>query len=202
MDSETKECRKCREVKLLSDFYSYDKTRCKECRRKYERVYRFQHREVILRRQRDYWDTRYRGRYTEKQTAWKSRNRERTKACRKARRATNPNVVIRSRLRSRLNHYLNGTSKSVTREMRRLLGCSVNDFRIYIESQFEPGMSWSNYGLKGWHIDHILPCALFDLTRAAHRKICFHFSNMQPLWAGDNLRKFTKVHNSLVKEIQ
>ncbi len=74
-----------------------------------------------------------------------------------------------------------------------LLGCSITDFRIYIESKFEPGMSWENYGRGGWHLDHIMPCAIFDFTKAEHQKRCFHFSNYQPLWQFDNLSKRDKI---------
>ena len=78
-----------------------------------------------------------------------------------------------------------------------LLGCSIESFKIYLESLFEPGMSWENHGRgRGktvWHIDHIIPCALFDLSKIEHQKRCFHFSNLQPLWAEENLRKSNKV---------
>jgi hypothetical protein len=54
-------------------------------------------------------------------------------------------------------------------------------------------MSWENYGLYGWHIDHILPCSSFDLLKPEEQRKCFHWSNMQPLWARDNLRKSAKI---------
>jgi hypothetical protein len=71
----------------------------------------------------------------------------------------------------------------------------MDDFKIYLESKFEPGMSWGNYGYRGWHVDHIVPCALFDLSKPAHVRRCFHFSNLQPLWAQDNLRKGVQSSN-------
>lgn len=74
----------------------------------------------------------------------------------------------------------------------KLLGCSFPSFMIYLESRFEPGMSWENYGVKGWHIDHIMPCLMFDLSKPEHQKVCFHFSNMQPMWAHDNHAKTKK----------
>ena len=73
-----------------------------------------------------------------------------------------------------------------------ILGCSLKDFRIYLETKFEPEMTWENYG-SVWHIDHIIPCAIFDMSKPAHQKRCFHFSNMQPLFAADNWRKHAKV---------
>ena len=70
-----------------------------------------------------------------------------------------------------------------------LLGCTPEHLRAYLEAQFEPGMSWENYGRDGWHVDHIRPCASFDLTDPAQQRECFHFANLQPLWAADNLAK-------------
>lgn len=74
----------------------------------------------------------------------------------------------------------------------KLLGCSYAEFIPHFEKQFKPGMTWENRGLLGWHIDHIRPCANFDLTDPEQQRICFHFTNLQPLWAADNLRKGTK----------
>lgn len=79
----------------------------------------------------------------------------------------------------------NGGSKSVKTEA--LLGCSIICARQHLEAQFLPGMSWDNHG--EWHIDHIRPCASFDLTDLEQQKECFHYTNLQPLWAADNLRK-------------
>ena len=53
-------------------------------------------------------------------------------------------------------------------------------------------MKWDNHGLYGWHIDHIQPCNSFDLSNEEEQKKCFHYSNMQPLWAFDNLSKGAK----------
>jgi hypothetical protein len=72
-----------------------------------------------------------------------------------------------------------------------LLGCSINDLKIYLEKQFIDGMNWNNYGQ--WHIDHIKPCASFDLTNLDQQRLCFHYTNLQPLWAKDNIRKSNKI---------
>lgn len=71
----------------------------------------------------------------------------------------------------------------------RLTGCSIQDLKHYLELQFQPGMTWDNYGLHGWHIDHIKPCASFDLTDPEQQKECFYFTNLQPLWAKENRMK-------------
>jgi len=69
------------------------------------------------------------------------------------------------------------------------LGCSIAELMEYLQKQWQPGMSWDNHALNGWHIDHIRPCASFDLTDIEQQKLCFHYTNLQPLWAEDNLRK-------------
>ena len=75
----------------------------------------------------------------------------------------------------------------------RDLGCSVEEFKKYIESLWEIGMTWENWGLKGWHLDHIIPLASFDLTdREKFLKAC-HYTNIQPLWALDNFLKKDKL---------
>jgi hypothetical protein len=65
----------------------------------------------------------------------------------------------------------------------------VEQLRQHLEAQFTDGMSWDNYGRDGWHIDHIRPCASFDLTDPEQQRQCFHYTNLQPLWAADNIRK-------------
>lgn len=74
-----------------------------------------------------------------------------------------------------------------------LTGCSKEHLINHIESMFVNGMSWDNYG--EWHIDHIRPCASFDLTNIEQQKQCFNWTNLQPLWASDNIRKGAKYFN-------
>lgn len=74
-----------------------------------------------------------------------------------------------------------------------LLGTDIISLRKHLESKFKEGMSWDNHGLYGWHIDHILPCASFDLTKEEDQRRCFHYTNLQPLWAEDNLKKSDKI---------
>jgi hypothetical protein len=69
------------------------------------------------------------------------------------------------------------------------LGCSIEDFRVYLESKFQPTMSWENYGLYGWHIDHIKPLSKFNLTDPEQLKQACHYSNLQPLWSEENMQK-------------
>ena len=76
-----------------------------------------------------------------------------------------------------------------------LLGCSIEHARKHLESQFREGMKWDNHGKYGWHIDHIIPCASFDLTDPEQQKKCFNYKNLQPLWWHENLSKGSKILN-------
>lgn len=84
---------------------------------------------------------------------------------------------------------LNGKTKS--NNTIRLLGCSLDELRDHLERQFSEGMTWDNYG--DWHIDHRLPCASFDLSNPDEQKVCFNYTNLQPLWAKDNLSKSDRL---------
>jgi len=129
------------------------------------------------------------------QKRWKERNPGYYNNYQKERRKRDPNFRIRCTLSDRVRRVVSRNLKSGSSVM--LLGCSLADFRIYLESKFDVGMSWDNYGHKKgqWNIDHIIPCALFDLTKPEHQKRCFHFSNLQPMWATDNYRKKIKTDN-------
>lgn len=90
-------------------------------------------------------------------------------------------------IRSRINYALNAASSIGAAHTRELIGCTIAFLREYIEMQFKPGMTWQNR--KEWHIDHILPIIYFDLQTLAGQKQAFHYSNMQPLWAEENMKK-------------
>jgi hypothetical protein len=96
-------------------------------------------------------------------------------------------IYLRGRLGGAMRKFRNGRTK--TREAVDLLGCTVEEFRAYIETLWIEGMSWANYGRKGWHLDHKIAVSRFDLKKLSHRKACFHYSNFQPLWMPDNIKK-------------
>jgi hypothetical protein len=106
-------------------------------------------------------------------------------------RATSIEYRILLNCRRRLCKAVNGICMSET--TKELLGCDIKALRHHLESKFRDGMSWGNYGQFGWHIDHIIPCAEFDLTKIEQRKMCFHYTNLQPLWAKDNHAKSDKL---------
>jgi len=101
-----------------------------------------------------------------------------------------PPVMLKRRLRSRVNRVLTGKLKSAP--TLTLLGCSLEQFRRHLESQFTRGMNWENYG-RVWHIDHKEPCASFDLSNPSEQRRSFHYSNLQPLFAKLNRIKHAKI---------
>lgn len=102
---------------------------------------------------------------------------------------TDINYRIGQRLRVRVYHALKGKTKSI--KTLTLLGCSIEQLKQHLELQFTEGMSWDNYGK--WHIDHIKPCDSFNLENQEEQLKCFHYTNLQPLWAKDNLSKSNKL---------
>jgi hypothetical protein len=92
---------------------------------------------------------------------------------------------IKNRLRARFHQILSGNTKAD--RALAVVGCSLESLKLHLEAGFAQGMSWANFGQ--WHIDHIRPCASFDLSCPNQQRECFHYSNLQPLWAQDNLKK-------------
>jgi hypothetical protein len=108
----------------------------------------------------------------------------------KNRRLLDLNFRVSGNLRSRIRIALKGIYKSST--TKKLIGCSIDKLKKYLESKFKLGMNWSNYGK--WHVDHIKPCISFDLSKKSEQRKCFHYKNLQPLWAEDNLKKNDSIN--------
>lgn len=101
----------------------------------------------------------------------------------------NPRCRMRINLRNRINNALRLNSKGDS--SIKLIGCSIQYLKEYLEKQFKPGMNWDNYNKKGWVIDHIIPCCSFDLSIISEQKKCFHYTNLQPLWWYENSEKIS-----------
>jgi hypothetical protein len=120
---------------------------------------------------------------------WQAANADQFKASKNAyyrnRKQSDPAFAMLARLRRRINNLVSGSDKSCT--TAELIGCSHDAFARHIESLFTDGMTWENR--RDWHIDHIIPCAAFDMNDPQQQRQCFHYSNMRPLWAYENQRK-------------
>jgi len=121
---------------------------------------------------------------------WQQKNMDKLCDYMREKRKSDPNFRIKERLRARIRAVLKRKTKSMTTV--ELMGCPIEFLRKHIESQFTPNMSWIN--TEKWHIDHIRPCASFDLSDPEQQKICFHYTNLQPLWAKDNMAKWAKLY--------
>lgn len=115
-----------------------------------------------------------------------------TKNYRKKRRDIDPNFKLLEIVRTRIYQECIKKRNSKKDRTISLLGCSIFEFKIYLESKFKEGMSWNNYGIE-WEIDHIVPCSSFNLSDQEQQKICFHYTNTQPLWKYENRSKGNKI---------
>ena len=178
-ENETLTCTTCKQNKHHSLFERKGEQRpyrCKMCRNKYELDKRHANLEEYNKKKREDWIA-----HNEKRTASRRKNLQK-------RRDEDPSYRVRMNMHVRLNQMV---TRKVGKTME-LAGCSLEDLMKHLESKFAEGMTWENYGIKGWHVDHIRPCASFDLEDPEEQKKCFHWSNLQPLWAVDNLKKSDK----------
>ena len=111
----------------------------------------------------------------------------------KNRRGRDINYKLIGNLRHRIREALKTKMVKKNKKTIELLGCSLIFLKTYLESQFKEGMSWDTHGYKGWHIDHIKPCSSFDLSDIEQQKKCFNYTNLQPLWWMDNIKKSDKI---------
>lgn len=136
-----------------------------------------------------------RDKYRETDRAWREANRDhvrdRSRKYLSERLSSDPQFKIAWYTRIRMRNVLKGIRKSAP--TLKLLGCTLDEARAHIEAQFKPGMTWDNWSDDGWHLDHILPLAGFDLTDSAQQAKAFHYTNLQPLWALENLQKGARI---------
>lgn len=147
------------------------KLRKSEC----DKIYREKYRDRILENKRKYQES---GRATEMAKKWQ------------AKQMNNVEFRTKKRLRGRIYVALKRGVKS--QGTMELLGCIIEQFKSHFQSLFTEGMNWDKYMKGEIVIDHIKPCASFDLTMPEQQKECFHYTNMQPLWELDNLKKGAK----------
>ncbi len=186
---ETKQCTVCRCEKTLDFFRRRGKqnlhlfyNQCRECESKAVMKWRDSKPEA-----RESYRQSLRNHYQNNKDKKMASNQR----CTENRLAQYPHEKIKRSLRSRCLQAIKGKYKSATTQ--KLLGASFEEARKHLEKQWQDGMSWDNYGLHGWHIDHIIPLSHFDLTVAEEQTKAFHYTNLQPLWAKDNLRKNNKL---------
>lgn len=169
-------CRSCSSIRR-KEYYA----RTKEAHNAKSRAYQARHREELRIKRRAYRDLHKEEIKVKRREVYINRTAYRLQ--------TDAGFKLLTRLRTRIYQALKGLFKS--RATKEILGCSVLELRTHLEKQFRPGMTWKNYG-PVWHVDHIRPCASFDLTDPAEQQKCFNFSNLQPLFKEENLKKGDK----------
>jgi membrane-associated HD superfamily phosphohydrolase len=98
---------------------------------------------------------------------------------------------LKTLVRGRISDFFKSKKINKNNKTFEIVGCSPKLLKEHIEKQFKEGMSWDNYGLYGWHIDHIIPLSLAKTEEEVY-KLC-HYTNLQPLWAKENLTKSNKI---------
>ncbi len=207
-------CSKCKQEKLLCDFHKNARSKlgftsqCKKCGNESSAKYRRENLEKVKERHAKYRrenpekekkrKAKYRRENPEKikeyNTKYRRENPENIKEHRtkyeRERYKNDENFRIRTLLRSRIRNSLKSQSAKKSKRTSELVGCSIDELWKRLEKQFKDGMTRQNQG--EWHIDHIKPCSLFDLTDPEQQKECFNYKNLQPLWAIDNIKKGNK----------
>lgn len=193
-------CGRCKTAKIKEDFYT-NQPSCKKCDKikkerweeknpNYYKQYNRKNKQKISETHRE-WFLKNKEKKNKQNREWYYKNKERHIKrgiqSAKKRMMENPSARVAKNLRERIrNTIIKGSKSASTLE---LLGCSFEDCKKHLEAQWQEGMTWDNYGINGWHIDHIKPCASFDLTDPKQQSECFHYTNLQPLWAVDNIKK-------------
>lgn len=206
-----KVCTKCyfsKPIELFSkDKYSSNgkKSSCKECDRrrsalykqnnkhkceKYSKEYRIKNKEVIKTRAiNSYYKNQKR--YLHNKKIYDELNRKKINIYVKTRRKNDLLFKLSSQLRTRLYRALSAKSWKQNTHFSEYIGCTLEQLKQYIQSQFTGGMTWDNYSIKGWTIDHIIPLSLAK-TEEQMIQLC-HYSNLQPMWHSDNRQKSNKM---------
>ena len=189
-----KNCTTCNQIKPLSEFYHHKYTKdklhsvCKECFKINKENWSKVNKDRISKYNKQYKENHIQY-YKIYNKIWKKNNRSKIRIYEYNLYKENVEFQITCCLRARMYSALKGEHKSLSTMM--LIGCEIDYLMFHIQKQFQSGMSWDNYGL--WHIDHKLPCASFDFSTASEQHKCFHYSNLQPLWAKDNFCKGNKI---------
>jgi hypothetical protein len=176
-----RQCSGCEEFKTIDNFRDRPSRpngkdyHCLDCRKENRRIHHINNKEKDLRINKKWREDNYE--YYKKIRATSMRNRRRNDL----------SFRIKERLSCQLWAAINkGYKKQRTID---LLGCSIEFFIDYFKSKFTKGMNWNNYGRHSWDIEHRLPCELFDFTDERQQKICFHYTNLQPMKSSKNYKK-------------
>jgi hypothetical protein len=217
---ETKVCSKCKEEKNVCEFGKAKKSKdgllhcCKKCNNERSKKYVKENYEKTLESQRNWrkknpeWVKNINAKnYTnnkeynnfrvkkwyesnpEKRKEYREKHKPRKLERRKERRSDDPIFNIINRVRGRLYKYLKSNNIVKTNKTFEIVGCTPEFLKEHLEKQFVGGMNWENR--DEWHIDHIIPLSSAKTEEDIY-KLC-HYTNLQPLWAEENMKKSNKI---------
>jgi hypothetical protein len=169
-------------------YESNHKTLREQAKQRYER-----NRKIVLKQVKQYYEKNRKTRLKyAKQYRENNREiiREKMRLWMTKAKKNNLGFKLKCRIYTRINELLKGIEKSIP--TMKLVGCYCEWLKAWLEIHFQPGMTWGNYGLSGWHIDHIKPCEAFDLTDPYQQRLCNNWRNLQPMWASENISKGDK----------
>lgn len=209
-EKKSKICSKCKQEKSLCDFHKDARSKlgvtsqCKECGKESSAKYLRENpekekgRKAKYRRENPEKEKKRKAKYYQEnldkikksQVKYRRENSEKLNEYQTKRYKNDENFRIRTLLRSRIRNSLKSQSAKKSKRTSELVGCSIDELWKHLEKQFKDGMTRQNLGK--WHIDHIKPCSLFDLTDSEQQKECHNYKNLQPLWAIDNIKKGNK----------
>jgi len=204
----------CKECTKVKNEKSYQKHKNK--RKISGKKYREKNKEKIFRQQQIYYQKNkekiqaYKKEYQQKnsriiakkQKLWGQTHKKQINKYSRDRRKNDLHYRILNNMRGRLYYALKSQDSRKALHTMDLVGCSVDELKLHIQKQFTSGMMWDNYGLGNtkWSIDHIIPCAYFDLTKPEEQKKCFHYSNLCPLWNKDNSKKNSLYNGEYIRK--
>lgn len=184
LDNSRQFCAKCLKKLNKSSFESSRSRHCIPCKKETSSKYYRKNRKIQLKKAKEYYK-----KHSEKIQEYRKNNRDKMREYVRNRFKTDPLFKLSIKLRNRLNDFIKNNGKKFgKRKTQKYLGCSIEELKIYLEKQFQPGMNWESHGK--WHIDHIIPLSSAKTEEDLY-KLC-HYSNLQPLWAVDNLKKGAK----------
>lgn len=210
------ECIVCKIDKDFSEFYYRSdsgkyRASCKACEKTRVNNYRLKNIDIIKQKKKEYWAENkdklnpinkeksaiYRKNNIEKvrnsAKFWAKNNRDKQKNYRNNRYKNDIKFNLTIKLRRRLFMSLKRAKASKKNYTIKLLGCDLVYFKSYIESKFIDNMTWDDILSGKIHIDHIIPCSSFNLEDEKEQEKCFNYTNLQPLWALDNMIKSNKI---------
>ena len=195
-------CKKCLLEKDITAFGKHRRkkdgidTHCKLCKyvalEKWKKLNEIKVKEIKSKCDKE-WYKAHKNKKLKTNQDWKTnnsaRNKEWYRRYKREHKMVDPAFKLINKMRTRLWYAIKKKRTSTI----RLIGCTAQELRGYLESKWQLGMTWDNYGRKGWHIDHIVPLSSFNLDKPEELAAACHYTNLQPLWATDNLSKGNKL---------